>query len=68
MSIAEIRGYVRAYAAGCVRNEAEQTIHRRCLKSAVEKRIVDAAINQLVVMVARDALCGEPAAARTKAA
>ena len=69
MSIAEIRGYVRAHAAGCVRNEVERTGHRRCLRSAVEKRVVDAAVDQLVVMVARDVFCGEPSAAtRTMAA
>ena len=62
MSIAEIRGYVRAQAAGCVAGEVDYVLCHRCLKPALRNRVVDAAVDQLVSMVARDILSREPPA------
>ena len=69
MGIAEIRGYVRAQAAGCVGNEVDQALCRRRLKPALHTKVADGAIDQLVRMVAHDVLGGAPPAnARTMAA
>ena len=69
MSVSEMRGYVRAHAASHVRNEVALASRRRRLRSALQKQVVDAAVDQLVVMVARDVLCGvPPAGTRTMAA
>ena len=62
MSVAEIRGYVRAQAAGYVGDEVDQVLCRRRLKPALRNRVADAAINQLVGMIAHDVLSGEPSA------
>jgi hypothetical protein len=69
MSIAEIRGYVSAIAAGCVGGEVDRAISGRRLKPAMRSRVADAAVDQLVRMVAHDVLAFEPQArARTMAA
>jgi hypothetical protein len=69
MSIAEIRGYVSAIAAGCVDGEVSQAISHRRLKPAMRSRVTNAAVDQLVHMVAHDVLAFEPQAhARTMAA
>src|SRR3990172_3432251 len=62
MSIAEIRGYVRAQAAGCVAGEVDQVLCRRSVKPALRSRVVDAVVDQLVNMVAHDVLSGAPPA------
>ena len=59
MGIAEIRGYVRAYAAGCVGLEVRQVAERRNLRQGLYARVTDAAVDQLVSMIARDVLSGE---------
>ncbi len=59
MSIAQIRGYVRAYAAGCVGLEVRQAAARRNLRHGLFARVEKAAIDQLVGMIARDVLSGE---------
>lgn len=68
MSIAEIRGYTRAFAGSGVMGEVERMIRRRGLNSAVGRQVADAAIDQLVIMVLRDVLCEPPPATRTLAA
>lgn len=69
MSPAELRGYVRAQAAGFVGSEVEQAIRRRRLRIDLRSRLIDASVDQLVNMVAHDVLCGEPPArVRTMAA
>jgi hypothetical protein len=57
MSPSEIRGYVRAFAVGCVVPQVDQTIRNRHLKPAVRNKIVDAAIDRLVSLVTHDILC-----------
>ena len=66
MSLAEIRGYVRAQAKGFVDDEVERAIHRRHLKAKLRRRLIDASVDQLVVMVAHDVLASDPPV-RTKA-
>jgi hypothetical protein len=58
MSIAAIRGYVRAQAGGCVRSKVDQIASHHGLKPALRARVTDAAIEQLVGMVLHDFLCG----------
>jgi hypothetical protein len=59
MSIAEIRGYVRARASVYIRDELDETICRRQINPGLRHAIAAAAIDQLVVTVLRDVLCGE---------
>jgi len=59
MSIAEVRGYIRAYAVGCVGLEVRQAASRRNLRQGLWSRIEKAAVDQLVGMIARDVLSGE---------
>ncbi len=69
MSLAELRGYARAQAAGLVAAEADRVLGRRHLKPATRDRVLAAGVNQAVNMAVRDALSGPPpAAARTIAA
>jgi hypothetical protein len=56
MSVAEVRGYVRALAEGVVATEVEQAINRRRLNSALRPRVVAAAVDQLINLAVRDAL------------
>jgi hypothetical protein len=69
MSIAAIRGYIRAQAGECVAAMVEQfAIHNR-LKPALRARVEDAAINQLVGLVLHDFLSGvSPAEEKSLAA
>jgi hypothetical protein len=69
MSIAEIRGYARAHAAEYVRDEVEQALRHRRVRLELRSRIAEAAVDQLVGMVARDMLTGQTmATTRTMAA
>jgi hypothetical protein len=69
MSIAEIRGYARAQAAGCVGTEVEQVFRYRRLKTALQNRVTDAAVDQLVSLIVHDVLSEPPMViARTMAA
>jgi hypothetical protein len=69
MGISEIRGYVRAHAAGIAAAEVEQVLDRRSLTTAMRTRVLASGIDQLVSMAVRDALAEEsPADARTLAA
>ena len=60
MSVAEVRGYVRARAAGCVATEVEQVFARRRLKPALRTQVATSALDQLISMVVHDVL-SEPA-------
>jgi hypothetical protein len=69
MSVSEIRGYVRAHAAGIAAAEVEEVLDRRSLKSAMGARVLASSVDQLVSMAVRDALAEESSAdARTLAA
>jgi len=69
MSLAELRGYVRAQAAGFVGGEVDLAICRRHLGIDLRSRLIDASVDQLVNMAAHDVLSGEtPAYAKTMAA
>ena len=59
MSIAQIRGYVRSHAAGCVDEEVSCSLSRRRLNPALHRRVTDAAVDQLILMLAHDILCGQ---------
>ena len=56
MSVAEVRGYVRAQAAGCVATEVEQVFARRRLKPALRTQVAASALDQLISMVVYDVL------------
>lgn len=56
MSVAEVRGYVRAYASRHVRAEAEQARSRRHLRRSQLQPLIEAATAQLVAMITRDVL------------
>jgi hypothetical protein len=62
MSIAEMRGYARAQAAGYVDDEVERALYRRHLKPSLRGRIADAAVEQLVGMLVHDFLSSIPPA------
>jgi hypothetical protein len=69
MSVPEIRGYVRAHAAGIVAGQVEEVVSRRSLRPALVTRVLASGIDQLVTMAVRDALIDEsPAEARPMAA
>ena len=71
MSIAQVRGYTRAQAAGCVGGEVDRTLHERRLnlKPALRDRVVQSAIDQLVAMVVHDVLSNQlPTSTKTIAA
>jgi hypothetical protein len=69
MSVPEIRGYVRAHAAGVAADQVEVVLSRRALKPALGSRVLASGIDQLVSMAVRDALIDEsPAEARPMAA
>lgn len=69
MSLSEIRGYVRALASRCVVAEVETVLVRRHLNQTLQARVADAAVSQLVTMVAHDVLSGEtPTSIRNLAA
>lgn len=58
MSVAEIRGYVRAHAVGLLEQEVDRALLRRGLNHRLHGRVIDAAVSQLVGMVAHDVLSG----------
>jgi len=69
MSVSEIRGYVRAHAAGIAAIQVEQVLSRRSLKPTLRVRVLASGVDQLVSMAVRDALAEEsPGEARTLAA
>ncbi len=69
MSVPEIRGYVRAHAAGVAADQVEVVLTRRALKSCFATRVLASGVDQLVTMTIRDALIDEsPAEARPMAA
>jgi hypothetical protein len=69
MSLAELRGYARAQAAGLVAAEADGLLGPRHLRQPQRERVLAAAIDQAVNMALRDALRAPPAeAARPLAA
>jgi hypothetical protein len=69
MSMAQIRGYVRAHAAALVESEVDRVLCHRSLSPALYGEIREAAIGQLIGGVAHDVLNGElPASTRTMAA
>jgi hypothetical protein len=61
MSVPEIRGYVRAHAAGVAAAQVEEVLSRRSLKPSLGSRVLASGIDQLVNLTIRDALIGEPA-------
>jgi len=69
MSVAEVRGYVRAQAAGCVATEVEQVLARRHLKPRLRAQVAASALDQLIGMVVHDVLSEQaPSEASTMAA
>jgi hypothetical protein len=69
MSLAEIRGYVRAQAAGYVEAEVDRAVRCGHLSRLLRSRVTDAAVDQLVCVVAHDAFIAEsPMSPRTMAA
>jgi hypothetical protein len=62
MSVPEIRGYVRAHAAGIAAAQVEEVLSRRSLKPSLGTRVLASGIDQLVNLTIRDALIGEPPA------
>ena len=62
MSVPEIRGYVRAHAAGIAAAQVEEVLSRRSLKPTLGTRVLASGVDQLVSMTIRDALIGEPSA------
>jgi hypothetical protein len=69
MSIPEIRGYVRAHAAGIAESQIDLVLDRRSLRASLRTHVLASSIDQLVGMAVRDALSDEmPADARLMAA
>jgi hypothetical protein len=69
MSTAEVRGYARAHAASYVMAETEHVFRSRRIRPALQGEVADAAVDQLVGMIARDAFRSEStASARPMAA
>jgi hypothetical protein len=69
MSVPELRGYVRAHAAGIAAAQVEEVLTRRSMKPAFCVRVLASGVDQLVSMAVRDALTEEsPAEARPLAA
>jgi len=58
MSIAAIRGYVRAEGGERLASKIDHILPRQNLKPALRKRVLDAATDQLIGMVLRDVLAG----------
>jgi hypothetical protein len=61
MSVPEIRGYVRAHAAGMAAAQVDEVLSRRSLKPSLGSRVLASGVDQLVSLTIRDALIGEPA-------
>jgi hypothetical protein len=69
MSVPEIRGYVRAHAAGIAAAQLDAVLTRRSLKPSLGSRVLASGIDQLVSLTIRDSLIGElPAEVRPLAA
>jgi hypothetical protein len=60
MSVPEIRGYVRAYAASIAAPQVEEVLSRRELTPSLGSRVLAVGIDQLITLTIRDALMGEP--------
>ena len=56
MSMAELRGYVRAQAAAWIDGEIDHLACRDSWKPALRSRVTDTAVNRLISMVTHDAL------------
>ncbi len=56
MSIAGVRGYVRAIAEGFIQGEVDHIVNRRRLSPALRPQIVAAGVEQLIHLAVRDAL------------
>jgi hypothetical protein len=65
MSVAEIRGYVRAFAQARIVSEVEASLQRRGLDRSLRPSVADMAVEQLIAMVVHDVLCA-PTAAPTR--
>ena len=59
LSIAEIRGYVRARAGDCVEAEVDSVLDRRQLGPSLRARVLASAIDQLILMTVRGLLSQE---------
>jgi hypothetical protein len=59
LSIAEIRGYVRARAGDCVEAEVDSVLTRRQLEPSLRARVLASAIDQLILMTVRNLLSQE---------
>jgi hypothetical protein len=69
MSMAELRGYVRAQAARWIDGEIDHLASQGPINPALRARVADTAINQLISMVAHDVLSeSSPADMRNMAA
>ena len=69
MTVAQIRGYVRAQATALVESEVDHVLCRHHLSPALCGEIREAALGQLVGTTIHDVLSGElPATMRTMAA
>jgi hypothetical protein len=64
MTIAAIRGYMRAQAGGCIESKLDEVMFRRGSNPALRARVAASAIDQLVAMAVRDVLNGERPARR----
>ncbi len=60
MSLAELRGYARAQAAGLVATEADRVLGRRHFQPLMRDRVLAAGVDQVVNMAVRDVLSGPP--------
>ncbi len=56
MSVAEVRGYVRAQAMDGVAAEVDWTLHQHHLSSASRAKVLSSALDQLIGMMVRDVL------------
>lgn len=69
MSVAEVRGYVRACAAEIVASDVEQVLSRRRWNLALREQVTAASVDQLVSLAVRDVLSEvPPVAAKPRAA
>jgi hypothetical protein len=69
MSIAAIRGYLRAQAGECVGSRVDEVLFRHRLNPSLGARVVASAISQFVGMAVHDILSEElPASKRSLAA
>lgn len=60
MSMAEVRGYLRAQAAECVAAEIDRVVRHGRLQPVLSQGVMEAAIDQLVAAVAHDVFSEQP--------